>query len=89
MYKNVQRKFLPIVWFEQHFKIDPSLAFYVRLLLFVPLLGQIVGFIIAFFGIYLIYKTITIKNNDLASNHNIQEDNTITKRLPENLPLIK
>ena len=58
MYRDVPTKFLPIVWFEQSFKIDNQMTFMIKIMLWTPLIGQMIGFIIIVISIYMIYITI-------------------------------
>ena len=64
MYRNVPTKFLPIVWFEQSFRIDNQMAFMIKLMLWTPFIGQIVGFIIAIISICMIYKIIRAEEKE-------------------------
>ncbi|KAG5676732.1 hypothetical protein PVAND_006541 [Polypedilum vanderplanki] len=64
MYKNVPTKFLPVVWFEQHFKASQNVNRIIKLLLWIPIIGQIIGFLIALIGIYGIYKISSQKSQN-------------------------
>lgn len=64
MYRNVPTKILPIVWVEQSFKINNQMAFIIKLILWTPCIGQIIGFIIVAVSIYMIYKTIRAEEKE-------------------------
>lgn len=87
MYKNVPRKFLPVVWFEQHFKVDSELATLVKLAVHLDTFGQVFGFLIALIGILSVLLIVSKKDRQKIDS---QEFSTLkTIRLPEASPLIK
>lgn len=88
MYRDVPTKFLPVVWFEQYFKVDNKLTLMIKLMLWIPLIGQILGFIIAITGIYRTYKfTYSQKGREFPKDITINLENAKT-RLPELSPLM-
>lgn len=87
MYRDVPVKFLPVVWFEQTFKLSDSFARIIKISSWVPIVVQIIGFIVALVGIYNVFLLTTRKRQDLTierdSNYNtIELDPTKLKRLP-------
>ncbi|KAL7050568.1 hypothetical protein ACKWTF_004126 [Chironomus riparius] len=84
MYRNVPTKFLPIVWFEQSFKIDNKMTFVIKLILWTPLIGQIIGFIIAVVSIYMIYKSLQAEKKE----QNCPGKENLKSRVPELYPLV-
>lgn len=95
MYKNVQRKFLPVVWFEQTFTVDKNLAFLMKIALNIGLIGQVIGLISVFLSIVIIYIVAVRKKNVnngsqiiRFKNNNNNNNNVDVKRLPENSPLM-
>ncbi|KAL7050562.1 hypothetical protein ACKWTF_004125 [Chironomus riparius] len=88
MYRDVPTKFLPIVWFEQYFKVDNQLSLMIKLMLWIPFIGQILGFIIAIIGIYQTYKfTYTQQGKKFTIPKDISLESTKI-RLPELSPLV-
>lgn len=88
MYRDVPTKFLPVVWFEQYFKIDDKLTTMVKLMLWLPIIGKIIGFIIGFIGVYQTYKfTFAEKGREFPKDISINLENQKT-RLPELSPLV-
>jgi hypothetical protein len=53
MYRDVPKKILPILWFEQHVKMSESIADEIKLVLKLPTLGQISFLITAFVGLLM------------------------------------
>lgn len=99
IYEKVQKKFMPILWFEQHVKMSEEIADEVKMILQLPRLGQIMGFVfivigalqIAFFPLKncltRLFCTKHIKNCDL--NKNLKVDPIELKHMPEISPLIQ
>lgn len=90
MYKDVPRQFIPVVWFQQQFKIDENLALLIKFALNFGLLGQVIGFFLAFASMLWMYN-LTVKKRKLEKgSQSIKlETSTIkTTRLPENSPLM-
>lgn len=88
LYKNVPRKFMPIVWFEQHFKVDRDLAILIRLAVNCDLFGQIFGFLLAL--ISTLWMFLIISKKDKRTKVESQDVSTLKMiRLPESSPLIK
>jgi hypothetical protein len=61
LYEKVQKKFMPILWFEQHVKMSESIVDEVKLLLRMPGLGQKMGFVTIIIGILQIICIPTFK----------------------------
>lgn len=89
MYRNVPRKFIPVVWFEQSFKIDENLALLMKIALNLSLFGQVIGFILATTSVILILM-LSFKNKRKENGSQIVklESTSKLKRLPENSPLM-
>lgn len=87
MYKNVPRKFLPIVWFEQHFTIDDDLALWIKLAVNVDVFGQVFGFLLALISLLWMVLIMSKKDKQKLESQEITTLKTI--RLPESSPLIK
>lgn len=51
MYEKVQKKFMPILWFEQHVKMSDEIAGEVKMLLQLPSMGQMMGVVFIAIGI--------------------------------------
>lgn len=51
MYEKVQKKFMPILWFEQHVKMSDEIAGEVKMLLELPGWGQTMGVVFIAIGI--------------------------------------
>lgn len=51
MYEKVQKKFMPILWFEQHVKMSEEIASEVRMILDLPCMGQMMGIVFIAIGI--------------------------------------
>jgi hypothetical protein len=92
MYREIPTKFLPVVWFEQHFKVNSKISILIYLTLKAPLIGQVLGFMIAIFGLYKIFVLNSQKNVNFeaipAKDIQLQTITTNLKRLPEISPLM-
>lgn len=90
LYKNVPRKFLPVVWFEQGFKIDENLALIMRLALSFEIFLQVLGLVISLLSVvYLARKMMNREKNLKADeSQNVENHSMKIKRLPETSPLI-
>jgi hypothetical protein len=51
MYEKIQKKFMPILWFEQHVKMSDEIAGEVKMLLKLPSWGQTMGVVFIAIGI--------------------------------------
>ena len=60
MYRDVQKKFIPILWFEQHVKMSESIANEIKLVLKMPKIGQAIGALQCIIG-FIILIAIPIK----------------------------
>lgn len=89
MYRDVPRTFIPVVWFEQSFKVDEKLANWIKLALNLDLLGQVFGFILAIISIIvMLILTLRIKKTENGSQIIKLESTLKLKRLPESSPLM-
>ena len=89
MYRDVPRIFIPVVWFEQSFKVDESLALWIKGALNLDLLGQVFGFILAITSIILmLILTLKIKKKENGSQIIKLESTLKLTRLPESSPLM-
>lgn len=89
MYRDVPRKFIPVVWFEQSFKVDESLALWIKIALNLDLLGQVFGFILAITSVILmLILTLNIKKTENGSQIIKLESTLKITRLPESSPLM-
>lgn len=89
MYKNVPRKFIPILWFEQHLKIPADIAYIVRAVLAAPLAGQLLGGIFLTIGVILIFiPCIRTRGKQKIISTTKIEPQKIPDH-PESFPLVK
>ncbi|CAH1715010.1 unnamed protein product [Chironomus riparius] len=91
MYRNVQTKFLPILWMEQSFELDNQMTFMVKLMLWTPFIGQMIGCVTIIISTYLIYRLSQSsvkeeKQEYIDENENNKEIKN--KKLPELSPLV-
>lgn len=61
MYRDVQKKFMPILWFEQHVKMSESIANEIKLVLNMPKIGQVIGAVQCIIGIIILMAVTIIK----------------------------
>lgn len=61
LYEKVQKKFMPILWFEQHVKMSDSIADEIKFILKMPSLGQKMGCLAILIGILQIICIPTLK----------------------------
>lgn len=98
MYEKVQKKFMPILWFEQHVEMSEEIASEVRMILELPCMGQMMGIVFIAIGIMQILL-IPMKNfitrqcctkHSKVSNFdkNIRTDLLEVNQSPEISPLI-
>lgn len=95
IYEKVQRKFMPILWFEQHVKMSKDIASEVKMILTFPSIGVAMGFVTILIGVLQV-AFIPVKNfvshrccSQLKKiNHLDKNGNTDTDRPPEISPLI-
>ena len=98
MYKNVPKKFMPILWFEQHVQASETVVNLVKLVLAAPKIGQIIGWILFIVGLALTL-TLFCKHHDyeVASSEILKTEIRKTSvnyhnnnnNLPEMLPMLK
>jgi L-asparagine transporter-like permease len=88
MYKNVPRKFLPVVWFEQHFRVDKDLALLINLAVNVDLFGQLLGFLIALISLLWMVLIISKKDKQKIESQEVSTRQMKMTRLPESTPLM-
>lgn len=90
LYQNVPRKFMPVLWFEQHVVASKSIANIVKLILALPVAGQILGVIFVIIGLTLVFTAWSHKRDGYQMT---AVDNTKTEsqtaNLPETLPMLK
>lgn len=87
MYRDVQSKFMPVVWFEQRFKVDDNIAFLLKLAVNSDLLGQMIGFLTVLTSTLSIFFIMRKKAEEkLESQEN--KLRMIRLPLPEASPLI-
>lgn len=89
MYKNVPRKFMPILWFEQHLKIPADIAYIVKAVLAAPLAGQLLGGIFLIAGMILVLTPCLLTDDkyEISSTKKTEPQKIINS--PESLPLVK
>jgi CD36 family len=98
MYEKVQKKFMPILWFEQHVKMSEEIASEVKMLLELPSMGQMMGVLFIALGIiqivFLPIKTFITrqcctKHRKVSSfDKNVKIDLLEVNSSPEVSPLI-
>ncbi|KAG5684261.1 hypothetical protein PVAND_013497 [Polypedilum vanderplanki] len=54
LYRDVPKKFMPILWFEQHVKMSKSIANEIKIVLKMPRWGQLVGIAAAVIGFCIV-----------------------------------
>lgn len=92
LYANVPRKFMPILWFEQHVVASNNIANLVKLILAAPTAGQIIGALLVIIGSTLILTSCLCKRShryDVPSIDVTKTDAQQTTKLPETLPLMR
>lgn len=96
IYSKVQRKFMPILWFEQHVEMSESIADEVKMILKLPRWGQTMGIVTIVIGIAQVAFLPTLKlisrllcpKRSKVSDKNIRFDSLDVKTLPEISPLM-
>lgn len=66
MYRDVPKKFIPILWFEQHVKMTKEIANEIKFVLKMPRLGQTIGIFQIVVGV-LILASIPLKKLCIAA----------------------
>lgn len=92
LYRNVPRKFMPILWFEQHVVASSDIARLVKLILAAPTIGQVLGGIIFIIGLALGISALCrrAENYEIPpSSDKLKTETQITTNLPETRPLMK
>lgn len=87
MYRNVPTKFLPIVWFEQSFEMDNQMTFMIKLMLWTPFIGRMIGFMIVIGCAYMIFKSVHAEEKKRIRDIENEKKTTKTKIL-ELSPLV-
>ena len=87
LYKNVPRRFMPVLWFEQHVTASENQATIVKLLLAAPTAGQIFGLTFVIIGITLMLAACIFVRDECELNYDVKTEFEKTK-LPESLPLL-
>lgn len=90
LYQNVPRKFMPVLWFEQHVVASKGIANIVKLILALPVGGQILGVIFVIIGLTLVFTAWSHKRDgyQMTSGDNSKTESQ-TANLPETLPMLK
>lgn len=96
IYEKVQRKFMPILWFEQHVKMSEDIANEVKMILKLPRIGQIMGIALIAIGIAQIFVLPIVKfisrvlcpKRSKISDKNNKHESIDVKAPPEIFPLI-
>lgn len=89
MYRNVPSKLLPIIWLEQSFEVDNQMAFMIKLMLWTPFIGQMIGFIMTIICIYLIYRFSNKKRKERENlRENAKNEKDMKSVLHELFPLV-
>lgn len=90
LYRNVPRKFMPILWFEQHVVASSSVASMVKLVLAAPTIGQVLGVILLIIGLICMISVFICtreKFQVLKTEENPKTEILMTN-LPEARPLV-
>lgn len=61
LYRDVQKKFMPILWFEQHVKMSESIANEIKFVLKMPKIGQAIGAVQCIIGFIILLAVPIIK----------------------------
>lgn len=82
---------MPVLWFEQHVVASKTISNLVKLILAVPLIGQVLGALLLLFGIVLVLSVCCCNNDqyEIPLTENSKTENQKTTNLPETLPLMK
>lgn len=95
IYENVQKKFMPILWFEQHVQMSKEIAEEVQMILKLPSMGVFMGFVTIFIGVLQV-AFIPVKNfvshqccsHHTKINHSDKNGTRDAEHPPEISPLI-
>lgn len=75
LYRNLPRVFVPVLWFEQHVKMSESIANEVKLVLNLPLMGQLMGVVICIIGLITLFIIPLVRLFDCAKSRKIKDVN--------------
>lgn len=89
MYKNVPRKFMPVLWFEQHVVANEDVATKVKLILAGPLAGQLLGISFLIIGVMLLLASWLFKRDEYKIPLTMKSNLKTEPQKPESLPLVK
>jgi hypothetical protein len=79
---------MPVLWFEEHVVADESVGALVRIILLMPLVGEILGIILVLLAIILMAVPF-IKRHHKELQENDLKPVELIQISPENLPLMK
>lgn len=88
MYKNVPRKFMPVVWFEQTFTVNKDLALLIKVATNLDIFGQIFGFVIALISLLWMFLILSASLKDKPKDESQEISTLKIIRLPESSPLL-
>lgn len=89
MYKDVPRKFMPVLWFEQHVVATEKVGSIVKLILAAPLAGQILGVVFVIIGIATTLTSCACRRHDYEIPLADKSKTDHQKNVTESLPLVK
>lgn len=90
-FQEVPRIFMPAMWFEQKFVMDPEMARQIRVAVEIPLIGRIAGFVLLVIGFVFIIIScfIALIQSRRKSHRHQMEIDLGEKRLGEKIsPLL-
>jgi hypothetical protein len=89
MYEKVQRKFIPVLWFEQRVKMNDEILGHVKILLGIPNWGETLGVFFVVIGIIQII-IIPLKHffTKKFCEQEVKTENLEVKVSPEVFPLL-
>lgn len=86
MYEKVPRRFMPVLWFEQHVMATKTVSNLVQLILIAPAAGQVLGAIFLLLGVMLCLSTCLCNKVPQLDK---KTESRKTTHLPESSPLMK
>jgi hypothetical protein len=76
LYRDIPRVFVPVLWFEQHVEMSESIANEIKLVLDLPLMGQIMGVVICIIGLITLLIIPLVRLCSCSQNRKVKDVNS-------------
>lgn len=76
LYRDIPRVFVPVLWFEQHVKMSEDIANEIKLVLDLPLMGQIMGVGVSIIGLIILLIIPFLRLCSCSQNRKVKDINS-------------